>query len=114
MTRRTTWRDAAVYRYQQGRALAGRALRAAGLRHQWVAIVDQPDNVEPLPDVPLFAVIPTWMEADVIGGTVRNARLQGCERVLVLDNDSPDDTVAEAIDAGAELAKSFSTPQLDE
>ena len=46
----------------------------------------------------------------MIAATVRNALTQGCERVLLVDNDSPDDTVAAAIDAGAELATSFSTP----
>ena len=50
----------------------------------------------------------------MIAATVRNALTQGCERVLLVDNDSPDDTVAAATDAGAELAASFSTPQLDE
>jgi hypothetical protein len=67
-----------------------------------------------LPDAGLFAIVVTWMEADVIEATVRNALAQGCERVLVVDNDSPDDTVARAVTAGAELACTFSTPQLDE
>ena len=57
----------------------------------------------------LYAIVVTWMEADVIAATVRNAFAQGCERVLLVDNDSPDDTVAKAEAAGAELARSFST-----
>jgi hypothetical protein len=62
----------------------------------------------------LFAIIPTWMEGDVIAATVRNALTQGCERVLVVDNASPDDTVAQAVAAGAELASSYETAALDE
>jgi hypothetical protein len=54
------------------------------------------------------------MEGDVIAATVANAFTQGCERVLLLDNDSPDDTVARALQAGAELAASFTTIRFDE
>jgi hypothetical protein len=98
---------------------AKRALRAVGLRRptpSWVVGADQPPPGEAdlLPGVALFAIVVTWMEADVIAATVRNALAQGCERVLLVDNDSPDDTVAEAEAAGGELARSFSTPQLDE
>jgi Glycosyl transferase family 2 len=54
------------------------------------------------------------MEADVIGATVANARTQGCERVYLVDNESPDATVEEAIAAGAELAATFATESYDE
>jgi hypothetical protein len=54
------------------------------------------------------------MEEDVIGATVANAFAQGCERVYLVDNDSPDGTVREAVAAGAVLAKVFSTEQYDE
>ncbi|MGH9118460.1 MAG: glycosyltransferase family 2 protein [Acidimicrobiales bacterium] len=94
-----------------------RVLRRVGLRRPpppWVVDEPQPDDPAPLTDFGLLAIVPTWMEADVIGATVRSALAQGCERVQLLDNDSPDDTVAEAIAAGAELARSFWTPQLDE
>jgi Glycosyl transferase family 2 len=96
---------------------AKRVLRRLGLRRPsppWVVDEADPDDPEPLDGCGLLAVLPTWMEADIVGATVRNALAQGCERVLLLDNDSPDDTVAEAVAAGAELARSFSTPQLDE
>jgi hypothetical protein len=92
-------------------------LRALGLRQQrapWVIPEAEPVEPVPLASCVLYAIIVTWMEADVIAATVRNALAQGCARVLLVDNDSPDDTVAEAIAAGAELAASFSTPQLDE
>ena len=43
-----------------------------------------------------------------------NAFAQGCERVFLVDNDSRDDTVAEAVAAGAVLAETFATEQYDE
>jgi Glycosyl transferase family 2 len=98
---------------------AKRALRAVGLRRPappWV-VTDPgppPGEGEPLDRFGLHAIVVTWMEADVIAATVRNAFAQGCDRVLLVDNDSPDDTVAEAAAAGAELARSFATEQLDE
>ncbi|HWM21885.1 MAG TPA: glycosyltransferase family 2 protein [Ilumatobacteraceae bacterium] len=94
-----------------------RLLRSAGLRRRrspWVVHEDQPAGPDPLDSWALYAIVVTWMEADVIAATVRNALTQGCERVILVDNDSPDDTVAAAIAAGAELGTSFSTPQLDE
>ncbi|MET0144037.1 MAG: glycosyltransferase family 2 protein [Ilumatobacteraceae bacterium] len=94
-----------------------RALRTVGLRRPappWVVASEQPADPRPLDRCPLYAVVVTWMEADVIAATVSNAIAQGCERVLLVDNESPDDTVAEAVGAGAELAASFATEQLDE
>jgi hypothetical protein len=79
-----------------------------------VVAEEQPEAPDVLPSFGLFAILATWLEADVIAATVRNALVQGCDRVLLLDNDSPDDTVAEARRAGAEVIRSFSTPQLDE
>ena len=67
-----------------------------------------------LEDFRLFAILGTWMEADVIEATVKNAFTQGCERVFLVDNESPDETVDRAIDAGAELAGSFSTARHEE
>jgi glycosyltransferase involved in cell wall biosynthesis len=62
----------------------------------------------------LFAVLGAWMEADVVSSTVRNALTQGCERVYLVDNGSPDDTVIAAIAAGATLARTFETERYDE
>ena len=62
----------------------------------------------------LFAVLGTWMEEDVVGATVRNAFVQGCEQVYLVDNASPDDTVAVACSEGATLARSFHTDSYDE
>ncbi len=46
----------------------------------------------------------------MIVATVRSAFAQGCERVYLVDNDNPDDTVTAAVGAGAILAERFSTP----
>jgi glycosyltransferase involved in cell wall biosynthesis len=54
------------------------------------------------------------MEGDVVAACVKNAQRQGCERVFLVDNDSPDDTVDRAVAAGAELARSFRTDHYDE
>jgi hypothetical protein len=54
------------------------------------------------------------MEADIIEATVRNAFTQGCDRVFLVDNDSTDDTVGQALAAGAELVESVSTGGWDD
>ncbi len=66
-------------------------------------------RVRPVEGFRLFAVLGTWMEADVVEACVRNAFAQGVEEVFLVDNDSPDATVAVAERAGASLAVSFST-----
>ena len=68
-----------------------------------------PEHATPLTDVPLFAAITAWCEADVIASTVANAFAQGCERVFLVDNESPDDTVAVARAAGAEVGSIYHT-----
>jgi glycosyl transferase family 2 len=73
-----------------------------------------PVDADPLDDFRLFAVMPTWAEADVVAATVKNVLRQGCERVYVLDNDSPDETVEVAIAAGAVLAERWSSDHYDE
>lgn len=62
----------------------------------------------------MFAVLGTWMEADVVAATIRNARTQGCERVYLVDNGSTDATVDIALAEGAVLARSFVTSRYDE
>jgi hypothetical protein len=54
------------------------------------------------------------MEADIIGATVANAFTQGCEKVFLVDNASPDDTVAAAVAAGARHMCTFSSEEYDE
>jgi len=74
----------------------------------WSQVQDQPPRPEPLGAFRLFGLVTAWMEGDVIAATVANAFNQGCERVFLLDNDSPDDTVAQAQGAGAELGGELS------
>jgi hypothetical protein len=100
------------------RRQVGKTLRRLGLREgpqpPWVIAAEAPVPARPLDEIRLFAVLGAWMEEDVIGATVANAFAQGCERVYLVDNDSRDNTVAEAVAAGAELAESFSTDEYDE
>jgi hypothetical protein len=100
------------------RATARKALRRLGIRRgpqqPWVLAADAPSQPRLLADVPLFAIVGTWMEEDVVAATVANALLQGCERVYLVDNASSDATVAEAVAAGAQLAETFETERYDE
>ena len=102
----------------KARRMVGDVLRRAGVlprrESAWVVAEEQPKTVRVLGAPRLFAILGAWMEADVIAATVTNAFAQGCERVYLVDNDSPDDTVAEAMKAGATLAESFSTDKYDE
>ena len=100
------------------RASIGKTLRRLGLRRRaqppWVVAADAPPKPRPLAGVPLFAIVGTWMEEDVVAATVSNALVQGCDRVYLVDNDSHDGTVAEAVAAGAQLAETFATERYDE
>lgn len=80
----------------------------------WVTAVANPPGARVLPHVRLFAVLGTWMEGDVVAATIRNAVTQGCERVYVVDNASPDDTAEIATAEGAIVARSFRTERYDE
>jgi hypothetical protein len=93
--------------------VASRTLSALALKHPWVVPRRNPAEPRVLEDFRLFAIVGTWMEADVIEATVKNAFTQGCERVFLVDNESPDDTVEKATAAGAELACSFSEERFD-
>lgn len=64
--------------------------------------------------VELYATISTWMDADIIEANVKNCFANGCSRVYILDNNSPDDTVRVARSAGAILGDSFATDFYDE
>lgn len=88
--------------------------RTYNIGRRWSKPAPQPASTDPLPDVRLFAVLAVWCEEDIISSTVSNAFAQGCERVYIIDNDSPDGTLAEAIAAGAEVAKVYKTAHYDE
>jgi hypothetical protein len=96
--------------------LARRVTRRSGPRRRrpWVQVAPNPEAPEPLGSFRLFAVVGAWAEEDVIGATVANAFTQGAERVYLVDNASPDATVAEAVRAGAIVAEVFRTPRYDE
>jgi hypothetical protein len=73
-----------------------------------------PAEPRPLDSARLFAVLGTWMEEDVVAATVANCFAQGCERVYLVDNESPDRTVERAVAAGATLATTFPSELYDE
>ena len=80
----------------------------------WVTALPNPPHPRTLRDIRLFAVLGTWMEADIVSATIRNAFTQGCERVYLVDNESTDGTAEIAQAEGAFLAHSFRTERYDE
>lgn len=107
-----------VQRFAKSRHRGARLLSALGFRPRtedaWVTTEEQPSRPDPLPGFRFFAILGTWMEGDVVAATVQNVLAQGCERVYLVDNASPDDTVAAARSAGAILARSFASDSYDE
>src|SRR5262245_32894716 len=95
------------------RRARGRARRALRLPGSTIARPD-PSPVEPIGAFRLFAMLGTWMEADIVEACVRNAEVQGCDEVFLVDNASPDDTVAIATRAGATLTVSFATDSFND
>jgi GT2 family glycosyltransferase len=80
----------------------------------WVVSAPNPEHPQMLTAFRMFAVLGTWMEADIVAATVRNATAQGCERVYVVDNGSTDETKVAAVEAGAVIARSYVTDRYDE
>ena len=78
------------------------------------AIFQPSGPVQPQQPFRLYAAMCLWHESDIIEATVKNLFAEGCERVFFVDNDSPDDTVARAVAAGAEHHSSFSTDKFSE
>jgi hypothetical protein len=85
-----------------------------GWEQGWVDAQPNPARPSPLASPRLFAIVGAWMEEDVIEATVRNCTQQGCERVYLVDNASPDRTVERAVAAGAQLAATYDTGRYDE
>jgi hypothetical protein len=75
----------------------------------WSRVEANPLRPYPALPVRLFGIVTTWFEGDVIEATVHNAFAQGCERVFVVDNESPDDTVKRAVAVGAEIGCIYHT-----
>ena len=65
-------------------------------------------------EIPLFAMVCTWLEQDIVYASVSNAFDQGARRVYLIDNGSPDETIAEAVSAGATHVLTFNTERFDE
>jgi hypothetical protein len=99
-----------------GRRLAARRRRPQGGRPLPRHPVTEPNPAQPdvLADTPLFAVLGTWMEEDVVEATVKNALAQGVQEVYLVDNASTDATVERAVAAGATLAESYRTEVYEE
>jgi hypothetical protein len=91
-----------------------RRVPPAPVVYPWGRIEDVEGEPEVLDDVRLFGVLGTWNEEDVVAACVRNALTQGCERVFLVDNASDDDTVANALAAGATLDRRYSSRRYDE
>jgi hypothetical protein len=83
--------------------------RGAGPTHQ----IPNPADPKLLPEFRLYAVIKTWMDEDIIEATVRNAMIQGAEKVFIVDNGSTDRTVNMAEGAGATIAEVYETDTFD-
>lgn len=58
----------------------------------------------------LYCWISSWYDGDIIEANIQNCLQHGADRVLVLDNASPDDTHQEALLAHAHEVRSFYTP----
>lgn len=61
-----------------------------------------PDPVNPVDEFSLVAICFAFAEDDIIEATVLNAFTQGCDRFLLIDHASPDQTISRAVAAGAE------------
>lgn len=101
--------------------LSTRVRKAVGLLsiqfnigRRWSRAEANPAKPDPLVPVRLFCIVATWCEEDVIEATVQNAFAQGCERVFIVDNASPDDTVERAAAVGAEIACVYHTDYFDD
>jgi hypothetical protein len=62
----------------------------------------------------IYAIIGTWYEGDIIEATVKNCFANGCARVYIVDNNSPDNTCERAIAAGAQVLERYTTEFYDD
>jgi glycosyltransferase involved in cell wall biosynthesis len=103
--------------YRRGYSLVHRARDFARDRPwtpNWSRVEDNPAQPDPIGEAPLFAVVSTYNEADVIEASVKNALAQGAERVYLVDNASTDDTVERAVSSGAILAERYETGSVED
>jgi hypothetical protein len=80
------------------------------LNRPFFSSVSTDRNDEPL----IYAIISTWFDGDIIAATVKNCFINGCSKVFILDNDSPDDSVEAALSVGAEIGEIYSTTYYDD
>lgn len=80
----------------------------------WVIAMPSPREPRPLEQFAFYAILGTWMEADIVADTVSNAFAQGVDRVFLVDNASPDDTVRRAVACGAEHMITYRTERFEE
>lgn len=91
------------------RTAAGLLSLQLNIGRVWSRAETNPLRPIPVNPVRLFGIVGTWFEADIIEATVRNAFAQGCERVFIIDNESPDATVERAVASGAEIGCVYHT-----
>ena len=96
------------------RKRAGYASITLNVARRWSKPEPQPEDPMPVSGIRVNAIIAPWCEADVIASSVNNAYAQGCDRVLIIDNNSCDDTIQQARSAGAEIARVYDTEHFDE
>lgn len=65
-------------------------------------------------DVDLVCIIATWFDADIIEANIRACFAHGASRVIIIDNDSPDNSVEVAKAAGAEIGLVYATEYYDD
>lgn len=62
----------------------------------------------------IIAVVSTWNDEDIIGASCIHLKQQGVDRIVILDNDSSDGSVSEAINNGADEGRIYSTEFYDD
>ena len=77
-------------------------------------VITVPMNLVEPHEVVLYATISTWYDADIIEAAVKNCFWNGCDKVFLIDNASPDNTVEVATRAGAIVAHSYETEFYDD
>lgn len=83
----------------------------------WNSVWPIPRAAKPAPNAPaptIYAVISTWFDEDIVAANVRNCFAQGASKVFILDNASPDNTVANAKAAGAHISNIYETEKYDD
>jgi hypothetical protein len=79
-----------------------------------VVVARRVSSTDCFQDFELIAICCTYAEQDIIAATVRNAFEQGCDQFLLIDNNSPDETVPRAVGEGAETVGSLEMQVHDE